>query len=709
MKFLATFLILFGVTTTLSAKKKQPASVDRYFTVTNEYSLEDMYKYLYKKYFPSKLKNYEKYKTIADGKFHPIPVAPLHMWVAALPTKKFLVITYTTPGGVAEKYKLKKHDEIVGVNGTLFKSEHSEAPSTGYKGPIYTFATALEAAQAVGKISLLIKPLGSTKIRKLTVPIERLGRFAKNYPIKCRKSLALQKELSDKLTESGGGGAVGQTLNIVAQLSTGDKTKLDSIKDKILKMMGGSEASDWNEGLRLSNATQKSSWRAGCALIALAEYFWATGDEGAFSAMQNLADEVNIRHQHPFGGFGHGMTGTYANISFGAPGPLNILGLSLAEKCGVKVDHTIYERYYNILNKNLFQELKKEKGSFRYDKTLSYQVSYGSTLGVAKDGKMGQRALNTAVTALALGHMPPIGESRALGYNLAHTIANNHEMMAYVHTTPFLGMFWSVLAQRAFAKETLRNTLDYRKGWLTLSRFPNKIWYYVYPKRNAAGAYGGDGYISQENCQLTVAMVLLTSYRKNLLMLGNKKRNWMTGKDVSETLSFVKKYHSFYAKAQYNISANMWAQKTKDKELRKENYMEVIRNCRRIIKLYNGYAGRTSCAKLLSAMKAKLGASSFAYYLHSSETVPYFAYLRRMSGRIKMSYKQDMLDWVMRRYPKLKIDGQEWQEYFDKKLKEREAKQSEESDSEGGRPVVEEEEKDDDKVKKKKKKKKKKK
>ncbi len=271
------------------------------------------------------------YGKFFDGAVHLVPVGPLELWGFAIDGKKTFVVYHVEPGGVAEQRGIKKWDQIIGISKQPFTKAHDGGTKTGTEGPIKELGDALERAQAVGGIKLLTERNGRKKI--LPIKIQKLGRFSKTYPAKCRKTILLSKQVANEIAEGVESNRFGcSSLIGLSLLMHGDAKHLDAIKQYALKSLprGDQVAYDTTK-MYVSSEVHRSSWYHAFSLLYLVEYFWATGDTKMIPAIQSLTYAVGEQHQNPFGGSGHHIhgIGNYWDITFGAVGALNIAAMAL--------------------------------------------------------------------------------------------------------------------------------------------------------------------------------------------------------------------------------------------------------------------------------------------------------------------------------------------------------------------------------------------
>jgi len=640
------------------------------------------------------------YKMLPDGYMQMIPVGPMQMWAMALPGKKFLTIYQVKAGGVASKLKLLPWDEIHEINGKPFTVAHTKGKQVGEDGPIKELGEALDIAQSKGGLVLTIKrklysdpKRGAKKSkvvsRKVVVRVEKIGRFSPTYPAHCRKSAMLRKELAEiiysKSKKKRVSNGLSHALVGLALLSYGDPAMLDGVEDYMSLVLNKADPTPGNSDIRVSEARIKNSWVNGFSLIFLAEYFWATGDEHVFATLQKLAYSAGDDHQNPFGGSGHsiGGVGSYTDITFGPPGALNILGMALAEKVGCKVNKAAYQKYYDSMSQKVVRECqvafskhtKNPKSrlaraganvkelDLKIDPNRFYSVGYMAKVRSSTKSSLGESAFNTAAAALALQHAPAMGDSKKLRAKLIEILNLNPHCFSYIHATPSLGMFWCSLAvssaepmaskKRTNPKGKVKlgnqSHMNYRKFWLTMARSPEKDWFYFYPKQARmsplGGGWGGDGYLKLAAASLYQPLIMLTSDKRNLLMQGNRHRNWLNpNKNPKETYAFIKKYHEFYATELLKKAI----------QLQKERkYLEAYHVYDRLMQNYSDLKSMRSLKARYSAFVKKLGKKNLAFKLQEEEGQKYLDYVdirHERVGKLNPEFRQSLIYYVAEKF-----------------------------------------------------------
>ncbi len=213
-------------------------------------------------------------------------------------------------------------DVILGVAGRPFASD----PRTEFGKAV----TAAETEEAGGKLVLTRWRAG--KVEPVTITLPVLGRYSATAPYDCPKSRrileagakALAKRLESPEYERHED-AIPRSLNALALLASGNPDYLPLVN---------------REAQWASQFTPNGfkTWYYGYALIFLAEYVKATGDESVLPGLRRIAMEAT-QGQSAVGSWGHGYAlpdgrlGGYGMMN--SPGIPLTIGLVLARAAGV--------------------------------------------------------------------------------------------------------------------------------------------------------------------------------------------------------------------------------------------------------------------------------------------------------------------------------------------------------------------------------------
>ncbi len=568
------------------------------------------------------------FNKVVDGPLHLFPVGPLDLWAIALPGTKFLIVYHLEPGGLAERAGVQRFDEIHGFNGQLFKKETGKGYEAGEYGPVKSLGDALDTALLKGGIQLMLnrkvfskrKPNLPPKIqkKKVVIKLKKIGKLGPIYPAKCRKSELFTKELTKLAIEELEGRHHKTNILIgLALLASGDPKYLPILEELAQKTIPKLDQAQWPQANYLAEGNIGSSWEHGFAIVFLVEYFFATGDQRVYAALQRMIYNVPDKHQNAFGGFGHGGgNGSYYTITFGPQGGMNLLGLGLAKKIGMKVDPIAFERYYNMVTGKVFRMFNGDNSKLNFDANGYYTVGYSHTLSRARTSpRIGESAFNTATSLLAFSNIPQIGYSKEIAGRLRATIAPFPQLFTFIHASPGLGHYWAILAMASTdpSGQNLRRLLDYRRYWLTYSRFNDGTWSYVYPKYSryslpAGGGWGGDGYLNMDKIHIAQCLLMMNIGKKKLLMQGNMKRNWLKPAISSkETITFMRKYDNYFAQASLNKFTIEYGKAIKVRSSRSsdDSLFALVPLHNKVERLYHNYA-KTSSGKKIKSLLYKL-------------------------------------------------------------------------------------------------------
>ena len=610
-------------------------------------------------------------------------------------------------------FGINRLDIIVGVNGVLFSQPHSPNNIYGELGPIYDLAIAIEKGQAKGHISLMLissKDNPKKPPHSITIKLEKLPRFSKTYPAKCRRSAILETELLDilakdserpKLSNNISWGMVG-----LAMLASGQKKYLPAIENYAMHICNGMLKGGGPTSV--VTAHQHSSWKSGFHLMFIAEYFWATGDMTVFPVLQRLAYDADEWHHNVFGGAGHGAhgTGTYWSLSFGPPNGLNALGAAIAEKTGAKVNSKLYVDYWEMLTNTKLNHINQgnEDYKFTVKDDQDYFASYGhETINTPIARSTGYlQCINTSLASMALLHSRyPDKNVKKLALKFNDNMIYNYTISSYIHASPMIGSFFSQMSLNMFnnsrvledkvkasfntpyakkyfntagkekftAHDAWRRIMDYRKYLLILSRVSKDDYLYFIPKKQNSGGWGGDSYANLRGSALYNLLNLTVSNRRNLLMYGNKRRNWLVSRNAKEarlkskvTVKKIKEYHNIYSMyllKQIDFLMKGGKDKAKvaagDKKLQSYYTLMAYEVAKKVIAKYPGYPAYKKAKQIAFNITKKFGGKK-ALALHQKnlkglEIIDYVTALQeRVNTKEWISMRKRVLKFVQNNY-----------------------------------------------------------
>ncbi len=499
------------------------------------------------------------------------------------------------------RYGINRFDVIVGVDGELFSQPQPRTKNTtdGEYGPIYELAMAIERGQKVGGIRLMVKSSRDAHDKpahSIAVKLAKLPPFSKNYPSKCKRSAMIESEILNILAKDSEHPKISNNISWgligLAMLSSGRQKYLPAIENYAMHICNGMLKG--GGATSIVTGHQDSSWKNGFHLIFLAEYFWATGDMTVFPVLQRLAYDANEYHQNSLGGAGHGVhgLGTYWKISFGPPNALNTLGAAMAEKVGAKINSSIHKNYWDLLTSTTLKHIKQKNNSYRFlvNENADYLTDYAHNIiqWAISGSSWYLQNLNTSLASMTLWHSRyPDENVKKLATKLNNTVIYNYKNNAYIHTSPMIGSFFSMMSLNMFndsrvldnkikatfngpyskkyastisttkdftAHDAWRKIMNYQKYMLILSRVSKNDYLYFIPRKQNGAGYGGDGYASLQASILYNLLNTVVSDRKNLLIYGNKRRNWLVSRNAKDakqrskaTMWKIRTYHNIYS------------------------------------------------------------------------------------------------------------------------------------------------------------------
>ena len=232
-------------------------------------------------------------------------------------TARQIAITKVASGSPADGI-LKVGDVILGVGDKPFSYD-----------PRTEFGKALTGAEAQsGQLPLIRWRSGSQK--KVTLKLPILGTYSATAPYHCSKSKLILEEgckvLAQKIADPKyQANPIVRSLNALALLASGKKEYLPLVKQEV------KWASDYK-------TESMATWYYGYAIMLLAEYQMATGDDAFMPGLRRLALEA-ADGQSIVGSWGHKFAGDDGRLlgygMMNAPGLPLTSSLILATKAGV--------------------------------------------------------------------------------------------------------------------------------------------------------------------------------------------------------------------------------------------------------------------------------------------------------------------------------------------------------------------------------------
>jgi len=224
-----------------------------------------------------------------------------------------ILITQVAKGSPADGL-LEPDDVILGVAQKPFESDARIA-----------FAKALAKAEVGGNLPLLRWRDGKTTTVNLKIPV--LGAYSDTAPYDCPKSARIFTAGCEAITRRGlRQVSIADNLNALALLASGN-SKYQTMLAEHAKRVAAYQTDGF------------ATWHYGYAMIFLAEYVLATGDQSVFPGLKRLALESAVG-QSTVGTWSHkfalpdGRPAGYGAMN--SPGLSLTLGMALAREAGVK-------------------------------------------------------------------------------------------------------------------------------------------------------------------------------------------------------------------------------------------------------------------------------------------------------------------------------------------------------------------------------------
>jgi len=244
-----------------------------------------------------------------------------------------IVVERLSKGSPADG-KLQAGDRILGVGGrSLAGNAHRLSAEC---------IDEAETAEGKGILKLKVKRPGAegTAGEALTVELrlQVLGTYSRTAPFDCPKTEAIITRTAEKLLKTGDMGRL--KIGLLGLLATGERKYIDYV-GKVLHASAFARP-----GIQLSGGSSYVNWPWSYQTITLCEYYLLTGDKYVLPAIkayavtiaegQDAAGLWNHRMAVPSANFGklHGRLYGYGAINQPSIGLL--IGLALAEKCGVE-------------------------------------------------------------------------------------------------------------------------------------------------------------------------------------------------------------------------------------------------------------------------------------------------------------------------------------------------------------------------------------
>ena len=384
-----------------------------------------------------------------------------------------------SPAAATEK--LKKGQLIDSINGRIMENMDPRQ----ILGDIIAKAEAKD-----GLVKLMIRENKDAQPTEVVVKIPVLGPYSKTWPLNCKKSDRIVRDMAEYLKTSG---ANGMGLGYLFLLSTGDASDLDYVRGKMQETAA-----------KNIDKTELGGypWYIGYSSPALCEYYLRTGDKSILHTIRLQADQLKrTMYNNAWGGRGIGNYNYMAGGHMNAAGVHCITFLQLARECGVDVDETTLQRSL--------------KHFYRY--AGHGAVSYGDGLPEATYTDNGRNG-GLAFAMAAAASLTPEGEESVYAKARdasAMTSFYSTSWLLHGHTGGGIGEIWRGSAMG----------LMYGKKPNKYRQFmDNRAWFYDISRRfdGSMGIVGGGRYDNPAGWGLGMALAY-TVPRQKLRIYGAPK------------------------------------------------------------------------------------------------------------------------------------------------------------------------------------------
>jgi len=387
-------------------------------------------------------------------------------------------------------------DVILGVNGQKFDSDARMA-----------FGNAITEAEREansGELQLLIWRDGDAL--EATVPLEAIGSYSDTSPWDCEKSQhiidAALEHAANNLTNN-----IPGRFNALALIQSG-REEYQELVQEYFRNLGDPDLEltlDGRGGGGLGGGYVSWSW--GHALVAMAEYHLATGDDYVLPAIKTLADTV-ARGQSDWGTWGHVMA--YTREYHMQPWDVGLLGGYGALNNASQTLHygLVLSQLAGVENDNIREAIEKSSEFFRFYVGKG-SIPYG-------DHAPWHRHSNNGKNALAALMFNAEGDDEATKYYARMTTASYSER-EHGHTGPFFSLAWGPLGAHMIGRDAVVEFLKPQRWYYDLARQWDGSFQY-----QGRGSYRG----------WDMTGVFLLTY-----MLSQEPRLDMTGRNRNEDLT----------------------------------------------------------------------------------------------------------------------------------------------------------------------------
>jgi hypothetical protein len=381
----------------------------------------------------------------------------------------------------AETGKLKKGQLIDSINGRVMEN----------MDPRQILGDIIAKAEASGGlVKFMIRADKDAKPAEVVVTIPVLGAYSKTWPLNCKKSDRIVREMAEYLKKSG---ANGMGMGTLFLLSTGDESDLTFVRSRMQAM-----ATENEDKTELGGHT----WNIGYSAPAFCEYYLRTGDTSVLHTIRLYADGLKRTiYNNAWGGRGIGSYNYMAGGHMNAAGVHAVTFLQLAKACGVDVDETTLQRSL--------------KHFYRY--AGHGAVAYGDGLPEATYTDNGRNG-GLAFAMAAAASLTPKGEDSVYAKARdasAMTSFYSTSWLLHGHTGGGIGEIWRGAAMGLMQKTKPAKYQQF---------MDNRAWFYDISRRfdGSMGIVGGGRYDNPAGWGLGMALVY-TVPRQKLRIYGAPK------------------------------------------------------------------------------------------------------------------------------------------------------------------------------------------
>lgn len=339
---------------------------------------------------------------------------------------------------------LKKGQIIESING----EELADIDPRIQLGKI--LATA-EASDGIVKFAL------KGESQPVTVKIPVLGTYSTTWPLNCRKSEKIVRQVADYLSQEKNTKGLGD-VGMLFLLSTGEDKDLEVVRN-------------WARNVK----PHSYPWYIGYGGIPLTECYLRTGDPVILKNIQDWVDNAaRTQHNDAWAGRGSALT-SYGSGHLNASGTCVVTFLLLAKECGANVpDHT-----FNGALRHFYRYVGRGNNPYGDDRP---------EVGFVDNGKNGKLAFAMAAAAAMAGEDSLYAKGRDL---CAMQSFYTTTFMLHGHTGGGIGEIWRSAAMGLlYDKKPVqyRDFMDSRK------------WHYDLSRRHdgSFGIVGGGGYDKEQ-------------------------------------------------------------------------------------------------------------------------------------------------------------------------------------------------------------------